>query len=252
VSYKVIINKTGYDDSINNYIPDYNIRTKTFCLYYLETTPSTRTFFSNNIDFTATMYTSGCILISYNDKNSTTTNTMINVYEIYNNTRTLVSSTSNSSTQIINLNVTSINTSRIYLVQLFFNNSISFDQLSPVYRTVYNLVTYTPSYTKPDFNDRINKIVGPPSGDSGGGWSLGAWTTVITASIALLILCVFGPFNAGLSIIAGGVSIVGVQALLNTMFSNVPDGALLISLGVFAIVIGILYMMTKGEGGDKL
>jgi hypothetical protein len=244
VGYKIFCNKSGFYDSITDFTTDLNIRTKTCRIHVIVPGIPTYKIFNDIITFNAVMYNGSFILINYDDTNHTTINTHIYVYEIYNNTRTLVFTFIRVGDQTFQENATPINKSRTYLVELFYNNSNVFDMTSPVYLTVLPIELFTPGFTKPDFNDRINKVFGPPS-------ILASWWTVITVAFALILLGSLGPFNTPFAIILSGASVLGMEGIGAILFINTVNVAL-IAIGPVAIFIGMIYWMTKGDGETTL
>jgi len=249
--YQVTLSKSGYNTTTEIYIPSSTVFSKTFSLAFYQPEVPNKQIFADIITYTGTMYSGGYIHVYYNDSNSTTINTTVNLYDKYNDSRNYTNSRVGK--QSFTENITGINTSRTYRAELFFNNTNTFDITSPVYITIYPLSIYTPPWTKPDFGTRVNDVIGPPSGDSGGGWSLGSWSTIITVAIALTMLMIFGPYNAGLGLVACGFSLTGTEVLWAVMFSNATAFNILLGiLGPVVIFLGVLYMMTKGEAMDKL
>jgi hypothetical protein len=175
------------------------------------------------------------MVVNYTDSNSSTIDTQIYVYEIYNNTRTLIYTSSENYNYDFQFYV-GVNTSRTYLVTLFFNNSITYDISSPISITVYPLITHGTT----DLEQRFESIFG----------HLGlGWCSVISVSLAIVLLVSFGPFNTGFGVIASGFGLLGTQALFLRFASNTFNPVLGL-LGGFVIAIGIIYMWTKGNGDN--
>ena len=198
------------------------------------------------------MVSAGClqggnITITYLDSNSSTTNTEMQLWEIYGVTNTLLNTWTNTSSSFFNING-SINTSRTHYMVLFFNNTADFGIVQPIVIRIPAVDSpMCGSITPFDLDDRIDDVIGP--------FSIGdqevPWTVVIGTIIPIIILVSFGPFNTGLGIIGCGISMAMLQGFLN----NIVSGGFqweIVGIGIFIIVIGILYIMTKGTGGDRL
>jgi len=236
VLYKFIVTKDGYTTSINDYIPDPTA-SRTILLRIIPVTiiiPNIPKF-SDYITFTAVMLFNNTIVVNYTDINMTTENTHIYVYEMYNNTQTLIYTSNEDHNYNFQFYV-GVNTSRTYLVTLFFNNTIEYDITSPYSITVYPLGTHGTV----DLEQRFTSIFG----------ELGlGWCSVISVSIAIVLLVSFGPFNTGFGVIAAGFGLLGTQALFLKFSSNTFNPVLGL-LGGFVIAIGIIYMWTKGNGDN--
>ena len=252
--YKITITHDDYLTSISDYIPSSNVFEQSFRLIPLtsDVTGITYDDFWTNISVDIDMVSSGCwqlgnITITYNDINSSTTNTEINLFEIYGTTNTLLNSWNNASNSFLNIN-SSINTSRMHYISLYFNTTATYAITQPV-------IIMIPSVNTPwcggiipfDLDARIKNVIGP--------FTIGEtevpWTTVLGTIIPIIILVSFGPFNTGLGIIGCGISMAMLQGFLNTIVSGGFNWAI-VGIGAFIVVIGILYVMTKGQGGDQL
>jgi hypothetical protein len=128
---------------------------------------------------------------------------------------------------------------------LFFNNTASYEGVtSPIRIDILALYVYT--VTAPsDLDTRITNIVGPAKIND----QIVSWTTIIAVIIPMIMLVSLGVYNTGVGIIGCGLSMGFVQAfLVNTDAFN----ATLILMCPLIIVIGILYIWTKGRGEEKL
>jgi len=257
--YKISISKSGYDSTISDYIPqppnEYGqTDTKTFKLTRTEETPpASYDRFYENITITTRMYDinttsyTGYITIHYQDINTSTINTAIYLYELYNNTETYQNTTSKTNNNSYTISFYDINTTRIYKIILYYNNTADFsDHSSPYIVTVQPLHTYT-SRTKFSIDDRITDIVGPFTimGNTVG------YAPVIAIAIGVILLVMLGPYNTGLGIIAAGLGL-GITELLFSIFFTDTFPVLLVTLTPVLIILGILYMWTKRQGVEGL
>lgn len=197
--------------------------------------------FWDNITFTATMNDvdglNGTLTITYADSNSSTTNTQIYVYEYWNGTSTLMFTISNTSENSFNYITGTINTTRVYDLVLYFNNTANFDVSSPVSIRVYNINIWT-ERTPFNMENRFIAIFGQ--------FDLG-YENWIAVSLAIIVLCSFGVHNTGIGIIACGFTLGLVSALL-TMLTGGFNVALVVLIPV-VVVIGGIYMLVKDPGG---
>jgi len=257
--YKISISKSGYDSTISDYIPqppnEYGqTDIKTFKLTRTEETPpASYDRFYENITITTRMYDinttsyTGYITIHYQDINTSTINTAIYLYELYNNTETYQNTTSKTNNNSYTISFYDINTTRIYKIILYYNNTADFsDHSSPYIVTVQPLHTYT-SRTKFSIDDRITDIVGPFTimGNTVG------YAPVIAIAIGVILLVMLGPYNTGLGIIAAGLGL-GITELLFSIFFTDTFPVLLVTLTPVLIILGILYMWTKRQGVEGL
>ena len=183
------------------------------------------------------------ITITYVDSNSSTIDTKIYCYNYTNGTWYFMDVDSRSGDNSFSFNFTDINNTRLHKIVLYFNNSANFDVNSPVTLSVPARHVYT-TRTPFDLDDRIQKIVGPaPFGDN--------WTIFISVFLSVIMLCLFGVYNAGLGIIGAGLSL----GLTNAMFSFWQIGSINASLLVvagFIVFIGIMYMLSKPGGTEDI
>lgn len=235
--YKVIISKTGYDTEISDYIPSDSIFTYTFRL-----TPETPTSveyddFWDTITFTGEMIDAGYdvpgnITITYADSNSSTTDTQIYLYEVYNGTLTLINTTSKVGNNSFSYTVSDINTTRMHSASLYFNNTANFVVTSPV--TITILALHTLQHEKFDLEERMTSIFGS--------FDLG-WANVIAVALALVVLVLLGPFNTGMGIIGCGLALGLTQIIFGMWVLNAFNPALILVTPVI-IGLGMLYMFT--------
>jgi hypothetical protein len=245
-NYKVTITKDGYETTTSDWITSpihYGVQyPKVFFLAPI--TPDLPGYDSlSNITFTATMNHDNTIYITYNDINSSTINTQIYVYEVWNNTLSLNYSLSQGVVHSFDFYVTGINTSRTYKIYLYFNNTANFPEgSSPLIRTVY-AITYPVGDI--DFDELVTNLIGPFTiNNIPIGWHYG-----ITLFVAFMVLLCFGVFNAGVGMIGMGLSIGLMDIVFALMNNRIPA---LTALGVIIIAIGILYIWTKGKPEEHL
>jgi hypothetical protein len=247
--YMFNCSKSGYNDVDFVWIPpNADNVTKTIKMSINETVPVDYDSFWDNIVFTGVMTSPGYphlgnITITYFDRNSSTTNTQIYLYESYNGTITLLNTSSRTGENSFSYTNGSINTTRLHYATLYFNNTASFEITSPVTIAIYPLHTYTEGVTPIDIDDRITPIVGPPP--------IGTYANIIAVIVPLLVLVSFGPYNTGIGLLGCGASIGFMQGIYAIWFTN-SFNVLLASLCPLVIVISIIYFMTKGTGGDHL
>jgi len=240
--YKVIISKQGYRTEIVDFIPSSEIYTKTFRILPEAEELTEYVQFWNVITFNATMLSNNTIRIVYVDSNQSTIDVDLYTYELYNSQYTLIDSFTTTD-NIFTHYVEGINTSRTYLVKLYFNNTANFDISPPVTITVFPLTGIPEAPNKYDINNLIEPVIGPAPG--------GSWAPILAIILPLIILASFGPYNTTIGIVGSGLSLLFIQAIYARWFIN-SFNPLLAALGPFVIAIGILYGMTKGRGEEKL
>jgi len=251
ILYKCVLVKDGYETTYVDYIPSGSVFTHTFRMNPTSavTPPTDYDSFWDNIVFTAVMDNPGYLLgsnitISYYDTNSSTTNTMLYLYDSY--SHTLVGSIGyslNSLSYIFN----GINYTRSYYAILYFNNTANFDISSPVIITIFNQWIYGSKTSPASLEDRITSIVGPFSTDT---FSTD-WVNIISISLAFILLVSFGVFNVGFGVIAGGLGLGFSNVLIGMHFSDVIS-PLLVGTATVIVFIGIMLMWSKSRGGENL
>jgi len=242
VLYKIIISKEGYRTEIVDFIPTSEIYTKTFRILPETEEPTEYVQFWNVITFNATMLSNNTIRIVYVDSNQSTIDVDLYTYELYNSQYTLVDSFTTTD-NIFTHYIEGINTSRTYLVKLYFNNTANFDISPPVTITVFPLTGIPEAPNKYDINNLIEPVIGPAPG--------GSWAPILAIILPLIILVSFGPYNTTIGIVGSGLSLLFIQAIYARWFIN-SFNPLLAALGPFVIAVGVLYGMTKGRGEEKL
>ena len=237
--YKIFITHDSYLDEIANFQPTTSLFTKTFMIYFNTTDPTVYYSFYEHIVYNATVISSGNIRVMYEDDFIETTDTQFYLYEDYNGTATLKDTTTNTSESSISFVVTGLNTSRLHYVDLFFNHTREFSIDTPVRAYAYpygdDLIPSTIKKTmSTTLEARFESIVGEnPLG----------WCNTITAAIAIILLLVFGSFNAGVGIIGSAAGLFFTQIIFSMY--NQPFNIVLGGLIPFIVIIGVLYMLTK-------
>jgi hypothetical protein len=236
------------------YPPDAENFTKTIVMYYNETEPISYDSFWDTISFTGVMTSPGFpqlgnISIVYSDSNSSTTDTQIYLYESYNGSIVNLSWNSRIGENSFSILNGSINTTRLHYAVLYFNNTASFDITSPVTISIYPLYQWT-SDVPFDFDDRIRNIIGPPPKTSHG-IEIATYANIVAIVVPLIVLMSLGPYNTGAGITGCGMSLGFMQGIYAMRFTSAFN-PVLAGVGVLAVIIGIVYWMSKGSGGDKL
>jgi copper-binding protein NosD len=238
--YKVTITKDGYDTETSDYTPSNSLFTKTFRITPTITTPPDYDIFWDDITFTGAMYVNGTIKVTYSDSNSSTVNTQIYLYDVFNSTYTLNDTHTDTGDSSFVYWVSSINTSRDHELWLYFNNTANYAGVtSPVVITVFAVnKSWGDDITKIDLEQRFESNFGP--------LVLG-YVNVIAIIIPIILLCIFGMYNVGLGILTAGVSLGFMEVFLFVWTTNAFNPLLALMCPV-AIAIGFLYVMTvKGE-----
>jgi len=242
--YIIFMNKTGFIDQNAVFIPSTLVFEQTFVIKLLSSITEEIPRFKTWIIYRATMQTNNSIYIEYHDLNDTTINTSIRVYEIWNFTETLVDTDTRSGTQNFSYYATGINTSRNHRVTLYFNNSLSYDISSPYSIYVYAINGSLGNQT--DLNTIITNIIGPPPVNLGGNWVL-----ILIVGISIIPLAVLGPFNAPIGVIGTGI-LLGFMEMFSWLKFAYSSPPLLIALVPIIIVVGVVFMWTKGDAENRL
>lgn len=133
----------------------------------------------------------------------------------------------------------SLNSSRMYYVDLWLNHSLSFGEfnLQPICIIVYPINTSIVR-EKFDLEARIESMFGP------GPLGPGSWCPFIVCIISLSVLCILGPFHVGLSIVLSGLSMSFISILFSMWLTN-PFPVAVTSIAGLVIAIGIGYILVK-------
>lgn len=243
--YQVTINKSGYTSKTATWIPDaskYGIEYPKVFKIYLDRDDIIE-YDPFSIIVTGTMLSNNSILVTYSDSNSSTVNWTIQVFEVYNGTWVL-NSTTNSTNNTESYYVTGVNITRKHMIRLSYNNSANFAPTwnPPLYYDVWPIDIFFPGVTPFDIEDRFNDIFGE--------FELG-WTNLFSIILAIVILASLSPFNVGVAVIGSGMGLGFTQAIFLIYFTNTFN-VLLVTLIPVLIFIGIIYLLSKGEGGIHL
>lgn len=229
--YKVVITKTGYDIEISDYIPSTTTYAHTFRLKLTTPTQPTIYHFWDEIDFTATAYRNGSVNIQYDDSSELSDDTQFYLYESYDFTDTLADTETKINEDVISYWVTGLNVTRLHFVNLYFNHSYTFYEEQPIRILIYP-VNKTANITQQSFDEYLNEVVGVNE--------LG-WGNCIACALAVILLCSFSPFNAGIGIISAGVSLAAVETVF--YFSNL----VIVAIIPIVIFIGIFYILATRQ-----
>lgn len=259
VLYKVFLTDSSgtYETEVADWIPDpefygmYN--PKTFRMRLTVSYSDEYVSFWDTISFTGVMTSVGYLIpgnitISYSDSNSSTIDTQIYLYEIYNETYTLINTTSNVSENSFSYIVSGINTSRNHIAFLYFNNSAVFAVDSPVSIMILAVEGVAPSDNRFDIDERVTNLVGPAEFyDVDVGWDL-----ILAVVLPIVVLAgLAGSYNVGFGILSCGLSLGLMQVIYAIWFTNSFNAALILLCPVI-VVIGVLYIWSKGKGEDHL
>jgi hypothetical protein len=210
------------------------------------------TLFFDDVVFEAGMVDAGYmqlgnISVNYTDGNSSTVDTNNYIYELYNGSTSLVN-VSNNTSQSWSITVGGINTSRDHVVVLWFNNTADYaDVTSPVSIYLSALHIYRGNRTRFSFNDRISNLFGPFRVN---GVNIG-WHSIVSVSIAMVILCLLGPYDAGLGILGAGLGIGLMDALFKLWFTDTFP-VLLVTLAPLLVIIGVVFLWAKHQGVEGI
>lgn len=255
--YKVTCSATDYLTDISDYIPSDSVFEQSFRLNPVTASDSELVYddfwehITIDIDmisagrFVNDTYQFGNITIEFADSNSSIIDTQIRLYEMHGANVSLLYTWDNTSVSF-NVVASSINTTRMHYISLHFNTSASYFDIEPVIIMIPNVDR--PFLLDPfDLDDRIDDIIGPfVIGDEEVPWSV-----IIGLIIPLIILVSLGPLHTGMGIIGSGLGMIFSQIFLNSVVVGGFNWGIA-GIGVFIVVIGILYMMTKGQGDDYL
>jgi len=197
--------------------------------------------FKDNVVFRAKMHENNTISVRYNDGNTSTINTTIYTWELWNGEQTLIHTDTRTGVQSFTYYIHSINVSRTHRLFLYFENTATFDLNPPVVIDLFPL--YDDSST--DFDDRMTDIFGPFEINN---INVG-WHNLISIAVCIIVLVSVGPFNTGLGIIGCGLSLGLMEIIFSGLNNNISA---LVTVAPFIIAIGILYIWTKGRPEDQL
>jgi len=256
-NYKVIVSKDGFDTGYSDWFTDpvyYGMGyPKIVKIYRTTSVPEEPDYFWTSIDVGCVMtgpgyMIPGNITTSYDDSNSSTIDVDVYIYSYYNGSWTLVDSihqTNNSFVEITG----GVNTTRMHKAIIFFNNSADFiDVVPPVIIVMDPLYIYTngTGTIKFDLDERIVDIVGPFTISD---FNV-PWGNIIAFFLGLLVLVLLGPFHVGVALIGCGLMNGFVSGLFSLYLTD-EFPVLLVTLCPILVVMGIIYILSKG-GRDYL
>ena len=247
--YSFHVTKSGFTQEGSRFwTPSTLIYTKTFKLSLeLPVIPEYDVFW-NIVTFKATVNANNTIYVTYCDSGESTINTTITVFNVTNITRALLDTDSRSGEDCFSYYIHGIDANETHVAILHFNNTATFDVSSPVTLTILPIFHGSTPF---DLDDRVSNIVGPAWF---GGWDWGVdvgWHNIFAVIIPLILLISFGVYNTGLGIFSCGLSLGLIQGIYAMWFTNTFNAGLVLLCPV-VIVIAIIYMWTKGQGGDNL
>jgi len=198
--------------------------------------------FWSDVTFTGTMHSNDTIHIVYIDSNSSTVDTQIYLYEIYNGTpRLLIADSRLGENSFVFWNA-SINISRMHSAVLYFNNTANYGDVTSPVSIIIHPINITSARDRFDLEARIEGMFGP------GPLGSGSWCPLIAITPALFVLVSFGPFNTGGAILGCGLMLGFTSAIFSMVLTNPFPTVLLAAIGFF-IAIGVIYMWAKDAGG---
>lgn len=251
--YQFTTSKNGFTTDISYWVPTSVLFNHIIQLSRVIVENPNYDFFYKNVVFSAVMtgpgyMIPGNITVTYNDKNSSTINTDVYIFEYFNGSYTLKYFYHNVSNSFVVTNG-SVNTTRSLMVKLFFNTTSNFVDVScPVVLFVDAIYIYTNSsgFSKFSLDDRVTPLVGPFVIN---GVAV-PWGSVIAFGLGMIILVLLGPFHVGVALIGCGLMNGFVSGLFSMYLTDdFPVG--LVTLCPIFIVMGVLYIMSKG-GRDYL
>ena len=229
VKYRVVLTKSGYAQVGDKFWfpdPDY------YGIYYpkkfvMEIDPSEteNNSFWDVCSFTANMYDNSTLHVDFLDSDSATDDFVFYVYEVFNDTATLLT-TKTGSLSDYDFWVTNVNTSRSHRVVLFLNHT-SFDSFS---MTIMVAPLHTPDKDTEEMESDLTDTLGDnPLG----------WVNMLFLFVPILVLLVvFAPYNAGVGVIGSGLY-VGFASIFITVPVN------LTVLVPFVIAMGVILIFVK-------
>lgn len=252
INYIVNISKTGYITSVGSWTPLTSVLYYSFRIYPLDVTYKEWDLWSQNITFTATMVDAGYmqlgnITITYNDVNSSTVDTNMYLYELYNGTVTLLGSNSSAGNSWTFTN-SSINTTRVHRVVLYFNNTADFSDISSPYSiTIANIHNWRGDRTKFSFHDRVVSLIGV--------FTINGVTIQYSSLIALIaafsMLVLLSPYHAPLALIGSGLTLSMVQGIFSLWFNDTFPILLPLLTGLL-VFIGILAWISMKNAEETI
>jgi len=254
VLYKINISKSSFNTEISDIITTSEIDSYTFRIFGTGYTGPTYTSFFDTVQFSFSMNGEymqlGNVSVNFVDSNNSVIDIQIRIYEFYAGTTTLVN-ISNYTSSSFNYQVGGINTSRMHYVQVYFNSTSNYLDASPFDWIIDLIWNYVGSRDRFDerfsFDDRVKDVFGPMMIHE----EIIGWDVVISVFIAIGILVLLGPYDTGVAIIGAGLGLALTNGIFSMWFTEDVEPALLALIPIL-IIIGILYLWTKGRGSDNL
>lgn len=240
--YKVHIEKTGYDDTDADWVPPtINYYTDAYKTFQLNFGRETNNFssVSDFIHFNATISTTGTIKVWYTDHNSSTINTTIYIYEVYNGTSVLNHTDTRTGDNSFSFTNATYNTSRVHKIVLYFNHTY----------LDFHILTYWlfPITSVPDETE-IEDIWTDVFGDFDLGWV----KTFLVFLPCMFFLLIFAPEHNGLGILTSGLYLTFTTSYIKiSAITNINGTDPLIVVGTTLAVIGVVYILAK-QGGKRI
>lgn len=229
--YKATISKEGYNTGQSDIIPSPDIQTHTLRLIPEDFDFPDYESFWNDIIIAGSL-DDGNLTVTFYDSTGRVTDTEIRAYSLYDDVETLIDTDSRTGETSFTYNV-STNTTRDHLLKLWFNTSATYTISKPISIIIYGWGDSWRDEAKFNLSARFEALFGPFILD---------YADTICILIALIALTLFGPFHAGIGIITCGLSVLLVQSLFSV--HTVNSNAWMFALGVFVLILGLLYMIT--------
>jgi len=195
--------------------------------------------FTGSMELNTGVNWTGNITISYSDSNLSTTNTQLKLMEMDGETLTFIGWFNTTGSNSWSHTFTGINSTRVHVGILWFNNTANYEVSSPVSITILNGEIYNSNVVKFNMQDRFENLFGPLPFDVIG---------IIGAAFGIVFLVSFGPYNTGLGIMMCGIS-MGIVHAIGIMWCNAGLTESSILLVPVIIVIAGVYMFTKDPQG---
>jgi len=227
-SYKILLNKSGYQNKTEEYIADpiyYGTNyPKYFKMYFVDTGYTNETIFNEIITYNGYVGATS-LYVNYSDSSGQTINTSIVVYEINTTTGNITifgynNKTGNNSFQAI---FTNINTSNCYKVVLFLNHTYF-----GYYHTFF-LWCNTSNLTSTGFFDNIFNL---NYGTSPGGFG---WSNIFGFIILVSGMFAFGQQGSGIAMIVTGGLLVFINSYIGLTVISILASSILIIFGVLVV-----------------
>jgi len=228
IQYKVFLNKSGYYDKTEDYIPDPNYYgisyPKYFKIYFKDTSYDNATIYWECITFNG--YVSGTTLyVNFTDVCNETIDTHIIVYEINRSTgdKTVFGYDNKTANYSFQTSFADINTSNCYLVVLNLNHTY-FD----FYRDSFlwcGIITLT---NKSFFDNLFNLNYGTSPGGFG-------WSNIFGFIILVSGMFAFGQQGSGIAMVVTGGLLIFINSYIGLTVISILASMILIVFGVLVV-----------------